>query len=233
VSKLIELPGVHTLPCGGATDRSTGSEDGPTSETDELLARQDALQAEADAVLVDLDLLRILSEVGRPVRTGSAALGLMVARDIDVTTLCPVLQATGIFDAVRSLSVHPRIRRLAFRNDTGRWNVDPAYPDGLYWQVEYVAAAGVAWNLDLWFLLEGTTQFDLEHMRTLPPRLTPDTRLAILRIKEALHDPTVGQRVRGYEVYEAVLDHDVRTPAEFRDRLRRLAGSEGESHTSG
>ncbi len=145
----------------------------------------------------------------------------MVARDIDVTTLCPALDPTVVFDAVRTLASHPRVRRLAFRDDTGRWNVHPAYPDGLYWQVEYVTDSGVAWNLDLWFLLDGTTQFDLEHMHTLPPRLTTEARLAILRIKEAFSVPPGAQRVRGYEVYEAVLDHGIRTPAEFREHRTR------------
>jgi len=62
-----------------------------TMTDDELLARQDALKAEAAAVLDDLDLIARISGVGRPIRTGSAALGLMVARDIDVTSLCPNL----------------------------------------------------------------------------------------------------------------------------------------------
>jgi hypothetical protein len=167
-------------------------------------------------------VLRLLSDLGRPVRTGGAALGLMVARDIDITTLCPALDPFVIFDGVRALASHPRVRRLAFRNDTGRWKVDPAYPDGLYWMVEYVTDAGAVWSLDLWFLLDGTTQFDLEHMRTLPPRLTSETRLAILLIKEALQGPPGGQRVRGYEVYEAVLDHGVRTLDEFREHQARI-----------
>jgi hypothetical protein len=206
----------------GRADRASGNEGGRTSESDELLARQDVLQAEAAAVLLDLDVLRILTEVGRPVRTGSAALGLMVARDIDVTTLCPALDPTVVFDCVRALVAHPRIRRLTFRKDTGRWNIDRVYPDGLYWLIEYVTDAGDVWTLDLWFLLEGTTQFDLEHMRTLPPRLTPETRIAILRIKEALQGLSESERVRSYEVYEAVLDGGVRTPAEFQARRARI-----------
>jgi hypothetical protein len=180
---------------------------------DEVLGRQHALQAEAAEVLADLDLLDTLGTVGTPVQVGSSALGLMVARDIDITTLCPALEAEPIFDLVRPLARHPRVRRLAFRNDTGRWNVDPRYPDGLYWMVEYVTAAGIEWNLDLWFLREGTTQFDLEDLRSMPPRLTPEARLAILRIKEARQG--LERDRRSFRIYEAVLDHGVRTPDEF------------------
>ena len=188
-----------------------------SADSDEaVLARQEALQAEAAAVLHDLAVLSLAGAVGRPVRVGASALGLMVARDIDVTTLCPRLEAVLVFDAMRPLVAHPRIRGLSFRKDTGRWNADPRYPDGLYWRLDYATDAGVAWNLDLWFIHESATQFDLEHMKTLPHRLTGESRVAILRIKEAVADTPPDERIRGYEVYEAVLDHGVRTAEEFR-----------------
>ena len=83
--------------------------------------------------------------------------------------------------------------------------------------VDYRSDTGAEWNFDLWFLAEGTTQFDLEDMRNLPPRLTPETRLAILRIKEACHGQT--PRIRSDRVYQAVLDHGIRTPAAFQRYL--------------
>jgi hypothetical protein len=186
-----------------------------------ILRRQAALQAEATAVLADLDLLARIRAVGTPTLTGSCAYGLMVARDIDITTLCRALDAGSLFDAMRPLAGHARVRRMSFRDDTGEWNADPDYPDGLYWMVEYVAPGGDAWNLDLWFLRDGTTQFDLEDLRTLPPRLTQETRVAILRIKEALQSRPAGDRVRSHLVYEAVLDHGIRTPEEFERHLAR------------
>ena len=182
---------------------------------DEVLGRQDALQAESVGILRDLDLFARLATVGAPVQTGSSVYGLMVARDIDVTTLCRALDVPTIVAAGAGLATHPRVRRLAFRNDTGPWNTDPAYPDGLYWMVEYVADSGSVWNLDLWFLRVGTTQYDLEDLETLPPRLRPALRLSILRIKEAWGDPPSGQRMRSHRIYEAVLDGGVRTPEDF------------------
>lgn len=150
----------------------------------------------------------------------------MVARDIDVTTVCPSLELEPVFDVGRVLAGHPRVRSLSFRNDSGRWNVDPAYPDGLYWMVEYVTEDGVSWKLDLWFILEGT-QFDLEHLRTLPPRLTRQARVAILRIKHARLDRPPAERGPSYKIYEAVLDHGISTPDEFRRHLDRGAGQAG------
>ena len=181
----------------------------------ELLARQDALQAQAASVLADLDLFALLRTVGQPTHTGSSALGLMVARDIDVTTVCPSLAPAPIFDLGRSLAIHPRVFRVTYRDDTGRWNTDPRYPDGLYWMVEYVADPNVEWKLDLWFLLEGTTQFDLEHMKTMPGRLTPELRATIIRIKEAVAADPSSPKHPSYEIYEAVLDHGIRTSEEY------------------
>jgi hypothetical protein len=185
-----------------------------------LLVRQAALQAEAASVLADLDLFSVLGRAGRPVQTGSVALGLMVWRDIDVTILCPRLEVATVLEPHCALASHRGVRQVQFRNDTGAWNVDPAYPDGLYLGVDYGTAGGHDWKLDLWFLLEGTTQYDLRHIETLPPRLTPVTRLAILRIKDAWYTrPAYRSQVRSYDIYEAVLDHGVRTPAEFEAHL--------------
>lgn len=181
----------------------------------ELFARQDALQAQAVDILADLDAFALLRSVGTATQTGSSALGLMVARDVDITTLCPSLDPTPLFDLGRRLAGHPRVRRLTFRNDTGHWNTESVYPDGLYWLVEYVVDPDVTWTLDLWFLREGTTQFDLEHMRTLPGRLTPEIRAAILRIKEAVFADTARPRGPSYAIYEAVLDHGVRSPEAY------------------
>ena len=180
------------------------------------IAREATLQAEARAVLADLDLLALLGGIGRPTVTGSCALGVMVRRDIDVTTLCPDLDVVAAFAVGRTLAAHPRVHRVGFRNDTGRWNTDPAYPDGLYLGVAYRTDDGAEWNLDLWFLREETTQFDLEHLGTILPRLDREARVAILGIKESLaSSPGYGREVHGYDVYAAVLDGGVRTPEEF------------------
>ena len=202
----------------------------PTSEPSDgqLVARQAALQTEAAGVLADLDLFAVLGRTGRPVLTGSVALGLMVWRDIDVTTLCRKLEVATALEPLRALASHRRVRQVQFRNDTGAWNVDPAYPDGLYLGLDYRTAGGDDWKLDLWFILEGTTQFDLEHVVALPPRLTPETRLAILRIKDVWHRrPTYRAEVRSYDIYAAVLDHGVRTPEAFAAYLAARAQAGG------
>ena len=183
------------------------------------MRQQDALQAEADAVCEALRLGELLGAVGDPVRVGSSALGLMVRRDVDITVVCPDL-GRPVHEAVArigaELALHERVRQVRFRNDTGSWNTDPAYPDGLYLGPGYRAPGGADWTLDLWFIDEPDRQPDLAHLRTLAPRLTPQTRSAILAIKYAwAGSAEYGRSVTSYDVYRSVLDDGVRTPAEF------------------
>jgi hypothetical protein len=198
--------------------------------TIELLRRQDELQAEAGTVSSDLRLDELLPAVGDPVLVGSAALGLMVRRDLDITVVCGALDAATVEAVAQmgaSFAVHPHVRQVQFRDDTGRWNTDPTtYPDGVYLGLRYRAPQGHDWTLDIWFVDEPERQPDLAHVRAMPARLTPDARTAILQIKDVWADrPEYGSSVRSYDVYRSVLDDGVRTPEQFDEWCARLTTS--------
>lgn len=187
---------------------------------DELLTAQQALQDEADAVVAALGLDRALAALGTATRVGSSALGLMVVRDIDLTVACGRLDTTtrlAVLQLGVSLGMDDRVRQVSFRDDTGRWNIDPAYPDGFYLGARCRGEAGHDWNLDIWFVDEPERQPDLEHLRSLAPRVTPAARTAVLRIKhELVRRGTYRTNGMGsFAVYTAVLDGGVRTPEEF------------------
>ncbi|NUT98192.1 MAG: hypothetical protein HOY78_39890 [Saccharothrix sp.] len=171
----------------------------------DLLHRQDELQAEAETVLTSLTLMTHLETLGTPVRVGSAALGLMVKRDIDITVIVPTLTMRPVATLGSHLATHQDVRVVQIRDDTGHWNTDPNYPDGLYLGVKY----GREWNLDIWFVDDPTRQPDLTHAATFPQRLTDETRAAILHIKHNYPD------YRSLELYKAVLDDDVRTVDDY------------------
>jgi hypothetical protein len=193
---------------------------------DLLLERQNALQEEVESVVSDLGLEDRLRQVGRPVRVGSAALGLMVWRDLDVTVVCENLKLAPVVDLGGQLALHPRTRRVEFRNDTGVWNTQPGYPDGLYLGLGYRSPAGNDWKLDVWFVDDPDRQPDLAHLRTLPPRIDRGARLAILRIKTMWYArPEYGRTVRSFDIYTAVLDGGVRTPEQFDDWIAALPSS--------
>jgi hypothetical protein len=193
---------------------------------DALLEQQNALQGEVETVVADLGLDGRLGQVGRPVRVGSAALGLMVWRDLDITVVCESLDVAAVVELGAQLALHPRTRRVEFRNDMGAWNADPGYPDGLYLGLGYRSPAGHDWRLDVWFVDDPCRQPDLGHLRTLPPRLDRESRLAILQIKTAWHARAeYGRSVRSFDIYTAVLDAGVRTPEQFNDWIAALPAS--------
>jgi hypothetical protein len=185
--------------------------------TEDLFVQQEKLQIEAHAVCTDLNIDALLSEFGDPVHTGSSVLGLMVRRDVDITVACPKLDTGAVARLGAELAAHERIWKVLFRNDTGSWNTEPEeYPDGLYLGLGYGSAEGHRWNFDIWFVDEPARMPDLGHVRTLPPRLTTETRAAILAIKHAWADnPAYGKTVRSFTIYSAVLDDGVRSPEEF------------------
>lgn len=193
----------------------------------ELLRQQDALQAEARSVEVDLRVEELLGPVGEVFRVGSAALGLMVWRDLDLTVVCTELAVEPVAAIGARLAEHPRVRRVEFRNDTGHWNTDPRYPDGLYLGVGYRSPTGIDWKLDIWFVDEPDRQPDPAHVRWIPEQLTPEIRAAILNIKSAWAPrPEYGESVKSFDIYTAVLKDGVRTREEFQAWL----ANRGETH---
>ena len=186
----------------------------------ELLNRQHELQAEAKEVAKQLELDDLLTSAGKPVRVGSAALGLMAWRDLDITVVCPKLHLNTASRIGAEFMVREGVREVRFLNDSGAWNVDPEYPDGLYLGIKYRLREGHDWNLDIWFVDEPERQPDLAHLKSMPERLRPELRESILNIKHSwVSRPEYGKTVRSYDIYKSVLDDGVRTPDQFQEWL--------------
>ncbi|MEJ8544735.1 hypothetical protein [Brevibacillus borstelensis] len=185
-------------------------------DQEDLLARQLQLQAEAAAIAEEMHLNKLLAAAGTPVKVGSAALGLMAWRDLDITVVCSKLNIAAISGIAVRLMSNPQVRDLKFINDTGNWNIDPAYPDGYFLGMTYESKSGKKWELDIWFVDEPEKQPDLQHIRTMPDRLTPAAVVSILSIKTVwAARAEYGKQVKSFDIYTAVLDNNVCTPAEF------------------
>ncbi|CDZ40243.1 hypothetical protein NOJ28_11680 [Neorhizobium galegae] len=192
-----------------------------------ILEKQAELQAQADAIVSALGLDDLLGAAGNPVRVGSSALGLMVRRDIDITVVCerldPATRRT-VAEIAGELMLDRRVGALRYRNDSGVWNAEPEnYPDGLYLGLTYRTEKAEDWNFDIWFVDEPDRQPDLGHLKNLLPRLTDEVRETILVIKAdlAAMTPKGGKPAPSALVYEAVLDGEVRTTAEFEEWMTR------------
>jgi len=195
-----------------------------TRDPSQLSIKQTQMQRDADAIVDMIGLERLLSDIGKPTRVGSSALGLMVRRDIDITVSCKKLDEDtqrAVVDLAGRLAMHASVGSVHFRNDTGFWNnaVDE-YPDGLYLNLTYRDRTGEDWTFDIWFVDEPERQPDLKHLHTIPPKLTSSAREAILTIKSALADgSSAGEHPSSFQVYSAVLDDGVTDLAGFKEWL--------------
>jgi hypothetical protein len=188
-----------------------------------LLERQDILQAEANRLVEGLDLAKIMGRAGRFERLGSSVSGLMVWRDIDLGASCGRLSPEQAWETMLPLAAHPRTTRLDYRNETGQLTPPELQGYGRYYFVaHHETKRGDEWKIDVSLWSPEAPPGLLAHAEDLRMRLTPETRIAILWIKDVWHRvPSYPYQVSGMDVYDAVLEHGVRTPEKFGKYLRR------------
>jgi hypothetical protein len=190
-----------------------------------LLRRAKALQTEADEVMRTLDVMAILAVLGQPEQIGSSVSGLMVWRDIDVTVRCQDVTLERVWDALRPILINPQITRLSYSNETGARSPtgEPA-DQRFYFVLRYETQKGKEWKIDVSVWTSDAPRPHLAQLTELERRLTRETTLAILWIKDVWHRlPVYPYEVGGSEVYDAVLEHGARCPDDF-DRYLRKRG---------
>ncbi len=189
---------------------------------EQLLRRQDALQAEASRVISELDLMTLLARGGRAEQVGSFVSGLMVWRDIDVGAVSPGLGIDSAWDVMRPIIARPEIIRVSYANESGHLNTSGRpYDDRHYFVIHYETPAHDDWKIDITFwLTDGPREQRARALRLAG--LPYETRICILWLKDVWHRlPTYPYEVGGTDIYEAVLEHGVRTPDEFDAYLRQ------------
>jgi hypothetical protein len=164
---------------------------------DALLARQSDLQREAATLVRELRLIDVLGRAGRVLQLGSAVTGLMVWRDVDFGVDAPCLRAEAAWETM--LAVLRRCSSLHYANDREE-------------RRHYFVMQIEDWNVDVSLWFAGVPPAVEPFQADLPARLTPESRLAILRLKDFWHRlPPYPEIVSGWEIYDAVLNHEVRT----------------------
>jgi hypothetical protein len=183
----------------------------------DLLVRADALAAEAASVVAKLGLLEHLGTYGEVVQLGSSISGLMTWKDIDFSVYTPGLTAEGIWTVLRPYLIDERLEAFTFRSFAGTRNPTADPTQERYYVVLHLEAfPGAVWKIDISLWLNASKAFQAVETEQLRRRLTGETRLAILWIKDIWRaKPEYPQVVGGVDIYRAVLDHGVRTPAEF------------------
>lgn len=185
------------------------------SEQDErLLQRQHLLQEEAQNVLRELNLIELLSTAGVVRQTGSTVLGLMVWRDIDLQVSSPGLTIERAFEIIHPLLTHPYVRHVRYFQQSDQFKLD-GLDDRYFFMVYFERPGQAEWKLDISFWLgEGVRPEPLHD--AIAQQLTPGTRLTILRIKDVWYQlPAYRVEVASTDIYDAILQHGVKTLDEF------------------
>ncbi|TCO13514.1 hypothetical protein EV652_12655 [Kribbella steppae] len=171
-----------------------------------LLEQAQALQDEARQLA---DRLQLDSAFPwQPQLIGSALSGLMVVRDLDIMFDAPDATPARVLEGLTTLAQRVDLRTVDFRDERGDRRPTPAITDERFYAVLHTPT----WKIDLTFWLHVVDRphvADAMRLRVLPEL----QRLTILRLK---HDcPDYPDRIGASDIYTAVLDHDVRTLAEF------------------
>ena len=176
----------------------------------DLLARQQQLQDEARKVLSRLD-----GVFPRLLPTGSFVSGLMVWRELDVMLLGgPSFSPRDVVALLRRAVDITGLTGFDYRDERG-----PRSPTGEGRDERYHVGMTLRdWQIDLSIWLHDDHANVTEWHVALAERITPDQRLAVLQIKDVWHRRPEYQG--GLEIYTAVLDHGVATPAQFEEWLR-------------
>jgi hypothetical protein len=189
------------------------------SKTDqELMEQHQKLAAELQTLLIQDGLLSAIQAFGVVFVGGSAALGYMVRRDVDLNVrLGDDMDTATFFSIGAALTQQFLVQKASYSNHFIRnW---PRLDHGLYWGIQ-LKHMGTVWKLDLWGY--GPQRFDAhrrQHM-TLSKSLSGIDRAAILRLKDDLREGD-GYRhgATGMDIYTAMTTAGVRDAEQF-DRWR-------------
>jgi hypothetical protein len=185
-----------------------------------LLKKAEDCSIRAWNILHELQIVEDWEAVGARVNVvGSLRTGLLIHNlDIDLHIYSDPFLVTDSFQAMGRIASNPHIHSVTYQN------LLDAEDRCLEWHAAYFSDAGESWQLDMIHIhpLSPYVGYFENVADRIQQALTPETRHAILAIKDAV---PAGQKAAGIRVYQAVLRDGVRTYAEFSDWNTKNPGS--------
>ena len=182
----------------------------------DYIQKQQNLHNKANEILKDLDLISFLSKKGEVNFVGSYALGLMSWEDID-TVVNGNQNIDDYLDVVNYLFKQVNVYSLSVQDF--RKSIFPNRPQGIYCGVSYLVKPDIFWKIDIWFM-EQDDKTALELVNKIKSKLNDKNRETILKIKNEMKSQGWGKVVSGMDVYNAVLDKDIKDTEQFRKYLK-------------
>jgi hypothetical protein len=183
---------------------------------EELFALNTSLHIEADKMLKETGLGKIISEAGyKPV--GSYVMQTMTWRDLDFERSENPPDWQRHWEFGMKLAQTGWVWKFSCVNEYHHRR--DIVPDaGLYWGLQFdYPKDGPIWKIDLW-TARPEEWVHLAERAEWMSKLTHEARFHILAIKDAVWDsPDYRKTLLSVHIYEAVLEHNIRTLEEFRE----------------
>lgn len=171
----------------------------------ELIDKSKKFKREADGLLEESKLLDILNKYGEVKLTGSYAYDLMMCGDIDI-------EVFGDFTRDKAQEIFNDL--ISNTEFTGYMFFDwvkyeqPKWPKGYYIGFKQIMPGYQnQWKIDIWFMKENRNGSD-KYFDKLS-NINDKTKEIILKLKE--HIKNVNWQADSTQIYDAVLDHGVKT----------------------
>ncbi len=213
----------------------------------ELLFLEKNRQDDSDYVLQRIDLLDKLKKYGEVHVVGAKALGLMIAKDIDIFVVVEKIDYGSWKSLVGELMETPHVRKVTAidyynYDDKNNFNPEHGQKYSLYVQMDTLMGRNGKkfdpWDCQIHLINRKT--FDQNIVKATKSKLTPDNRLTVLRIKywanavnKRLLEVSGGHfKIQSTDIYPLVLSGKVKSIKEFisvywvsvPDKFRKMFG---------
>ncbi|ASQ91107.1 hypothetical protein CHL67_09440 [Prosthecochloris sp. GSB1] len=177
----------------------------------DIVTIADKRQKEAWSVIEETDIIKHWHAVGATVNlVGSLKTGLLINnRDIDFHIYTNPFKLADSFSAIAMLAENGRIKSINYLN------LLEAEDKCIEWHAIYEDQNGNSWQIDMIHLLNDSPYagFFENVAERISRVLTPETREAILKIKNEIPN---SRKAASIQIYQAVIEHGVRCTEDFR-----------------
>lgn len=201
----------------------------------QLYELEKSRQKDSDWYLSQIDLLSKLQKYGQVKIVGAKALGLMIAKDIDISVIVDTVKTKDWQKLVTELMLVPHVRNISAidyynYDEENRYDPQNGQKYSLYISINNILGPEHD-KYDTWecqiHLIEQDT-FDEAKATDVKDKLTSEKRILILRLKywanlvnNVLKPTTSGNyKIFSPSIYEAVLDKNIHSIPEFIENLK-------------
>ena len=184
----------------------------------EMLDYSQAIKKEADELLRKHSIVEIIKNFGQVKFTGSYELNLMYKKDIDISLINDNLSVQDFTQLGKELIDVLNTPSAYYRN-TRITPVEKRPENSLYWGIQTGD-----WFIDIWAMNSEVYSRAEKYIKEIKSQLNEKNRLIILQLKsEFIKNKTYRINFTSRELYDAVLNHEVKNSEQFNFYLEKLS----------